>query len=97
MSKKTPPPYEPARYDIGIVNAICALQAGTADAEQQKEAFNWIVYEVSRYGDEPYRDNDRDTNYSCGRQFVGRQIIKMTSNEVRKAMRRSQDEPTEQP
>lgn len=95
--KPTPPPYLPAEWDIRVVNAISALQSGVADSEQQMLAYQWIVYEASRYGDEGYHDNDRDTAYALGRQFVGRQMVKMTSEYVRRAMRRSSDEPREQP
>lgn len=73
--------YKPGEYGLADAHALRALQAGTADAAQQKRALAWIMNEASKYLDEPYRpggqDGDRDTVFALGRAFVGRQIAKL--------------------
>jgi hypothetical protein len=77
-----PVPHVPADWDEDVAYAIRALHAGTANDGQQKLAWAWLMY-VSGVDDWPYRPNDVEgTNIMLGRQYVGRSMIKMLSEEV---------------
>lgn len=81
MTKKLPPgaAYAPADYDIADVKAIKQLMVGQADEEQQKRALNWIVNVACATYDQPFRPGkDGQTEFACGRQFAGQQIVKLT-------------------
>lgn len=71
-----PAPYDPDGADTA---AIKALAAGTADQWQQQRALNWIINSVCGTYDQPFRpgaEGQRDTDFACGKQFVGQQIVK---------------------
>ena len=72
---KPPKADEPAAFDESIVAAMQAISTGTATAWQQKKALEWIINNASMAHVLPYRENDRDTSFACGRSFVGQQII----------------------
>lgn len=73
----------PAEYIEADVVALKALQAGTADADQQKRVLDWIINKACATYDFPYRPvSDRDTNLALGRMFVGQQIVKLLNMNV---------------
>ena len=83
----------PAPYDLADATAVQALQRGTADAEQQRRALDWIIRQACATYDFPYRPgpDDRDTNIALGRMWAGQQIVKLCNADIGK-MRR--DSPT---
>ncbi len=77
-------PWKPFPYELADVSAIQACVAGTASAEQQKRALQWIVGCAGTY-DMSYRPGqagDRDTAFAEGKRFVGLQVVKMTKLNV---------------
>jgi hypothetical protein len=72
-------PWKPPPYEDADAGALQALARGTATAEQQKRALDWIVTKAAGSYDWPYRPglDDRDTNVALGRMFVGQQIVKL--------------------
>lgn len=72
-------PYIPVDYSEKEVAFIQALYRGDATPDQQINALKWIINVVSGAYDLPYYENDRDTAFACGRQFVGKQLIKMVN------------------
>lgn len=62
--------------------AIQALAAGSATADQQVRALNWIVYFAAATYDMSFRPDglggDRATAFAEGRRFVGLEIVKLT-------------------
>jgi hypothetical protein len=71
-------PYTPVTYEAKHVRLIQALANGDATPEMQRDALRWIIEDVSAAYDMPYYDGDRDTAFACGRQYVGKQLVKMT-------------------
>ena len=68
----------PAPWELADVSAIQALQAGTADAGQQRRALDWIIMQASATYERAYRpESARDTDFMLGRQSVGQQIVKL--------------------
>jgi hypothetical protein len=71
-----PTPYEPA--DVG---ALKALANGTANAEQQQRALNFIITKICGTYDETYfpggEEGRRDSDYAAGMRKVGLTIVKM--------------------
>lgn len=68
----------PVPYELADATAIQALNAGTADAHQQKRALAWIINQAAATYEMPYRpESARDTDFMLGRVFVGQQIVKM--------------------
>lgn len=82
MSKppKAPLPWQPVPYDDAITAAIRALNTGTATPEMQQRALKWIIETAAGTYDQPFRpggqDGARETDFACGRMFVGQQIVK---------------------
>jgi hypothetical protein len=70
-------PYHPAPYDKYDVRAVQALASGVANEEQQKRALKYIIEILSAAYDLPYYPDDRDTAFACGRQYVGKQLVKL--------------------
>jgi len=77
MAGKLIKPYMPAPYKAEDIRAIQALVRGDATEHQQQHAFKYIVEVVSGAYDMPYYDSDRDTAFACGRQYVGKQLVKL--------------------
>lgn len=78
MSRKVvpPPAFAQPACDDADHYALKALQAGVATADQQRRALKWIVEEAARTYDQPFRPGAPDeTNFACGRMFVGQQIV----------------------
>ena len=74
-----PKPFEPAKYDQSVVNAVQALLNGQANEGQQKTAMKWIIEEVSRYYDLSFHpESPRLTDFAEGKRYVGAQIVKMS-------------------
>ena len=72
-----PPAYTPAVWELPDASAIQACIAGTANAEQQKRAIDWVVYRAACTDDVEYRPEERDHVFASGRRFVGLQVRKM--------------------
>ena len=66
------------------VVALLAVSEGIANEEQQKRAFQAIVYKISCVKDQPYRPDahggDRDTAFACGKKYVGLEIVKLVTH-----------------
>lgn len=88
-TKKPTPPYLRCDWDVPVVSAVQALQAGTATPEQQKSALNWLIHHAAAtYGQSYQEAGDRETVFAEGRRFVGLQIVKLlhlSTNALRKA------------
>lgn len=80
MAKKTiaDTPAVPAAYTKADVAAIQALLVGTATADQQRRALDWIIKQAACTYEFPYYPSDRDTAFACGKAFVGQQIVKLS-------------------
>lgn len=80
-AKKTPKKsaaWLPPEWDIADAKAIQQLAAGEAPPEQQRRALKWIIENACGTYDMPYRpESSRDTDFACGRMFVGQQIVKL--------------------
>ena len=74
---QAPPPYLPAEWQPADASALQALAYGTADADQQKRALNWIINQACATYDLEYRTDQRDHAFASGRRAVGLQIIKL--------------------
>ena len=85
MAKPTPTPppaYLPATWELADAVAIQALNAGTANADQQLRALNWIIYRAAATDDVEYRPEERDHVLASGRRFVGLQVRKLMAINV---------------
>ena len=68
----------PSPYTDETVYAMKALTAGTATAEQQKHALDWIIKTLAGTYEMSFRpDSERETDFQEGKRFVGLQIVKM--------------------
>lgn len=66
-----PPPTPPH-----ITMALKAVASGAASVGQQRNAMKWIVEELCRTYDWPYRPtSDRDTCVALGMQLVGKHLV----------------------
>lgn len=65
------------------VHAVRACMGGTADADQQQRAMRWIVNQVCRRLDSPWRPGElgaaRETDFEAGRHWAGVTIADMTT------------------
>lgn len=80
-------PLFPPEYDDRVVHAFKAMARGDARDSQQKLVLDWIINQACKTYDLPYRpgeDGKRDTDFACGKAFVGQQIVKMLNFDVRK-------------
>lgn len=84
--KKIPAEYAPAEFKKADVVALQALMLGTADKDQQKRALNFIINQVCKTYDLPYRPGDTHaTSFALGRAFAGQQIVhllKLPANKI---------------
>lgn len=79
-ARKRPQVWHPADYEVADIRAIQALTAGTATADQQKRALDWIVTKAAATYDNGFVADDphgRVAAFVDGRQFVGQQIVKL--------------------
>ncbi len=83
MRKPRDTAWKPVDYTLADVMAIKALAAGTADADQQKRALDWVIITAAGTYEEPYRSDadggERETTFALGRAFVGRQVVKLVN------------------
>lgn len=73
-------PWMPQPYTVADAYSIKALATGQASEEQQRRAIKWIIEVCAMTYDQPYRpgeDGRRDTDFACGRQAVGKEIVKL--------------------
>lgn len=70
-------PWKPCAWEAEDAYALRALQTGNATAGQQQRALKWIIEAAGTY-DQAYRPaSARDTDFACGMQHVGKQIVKL--------------------
>lgn len=73
-----PEPWKPCDWAPEDAYALRALQAGSATPGQQQRALKWLIENAAGTYDMPYRPNSaRDTDFACGMQHVGKQIVKL--------------------
>lgn len=77
-TKQAAGPHIPPAYEKADIVAIQACVNGTADADQQRRAMDWIIREASGAYQFHFYPTDRETAFALGRGFVGQQIVKMT-------------------
>lgn len=73
-------PWLPASYERADVVAWQALQAGTADAEQQKRCLRWLLEDLTGTYDQtfhPGRDGARNSDFAAGKRSIGLQVVKL--------------------
>lgn len=72
-----PEPWKPHAWEPADAYALRALQDGTASPGQQQRALKWIIECAGTY-DQAYRPaSARDTDFACGMQHVGKQVVKL--------------------
>lgn len=72
-------PWHPPVYDEFITASIRSLFAGKATEHQQKQAIEWILWELCGVRDLSFRpDSVRDTDFAEGKRFVGLQLVKIS-------------------
>lgn len=65
-------------WELVDASALKALHDGTADAQQQRRAMDWILKSACGLPDWPYVVGDPDqTHIHLGRQYVGQLIMKL--------------------
>lgn len=73
-------PHMPAPYDVRDLGAMKALAAGHASDSQQKRVLEWLIQICQTY-ENPYRPGgrsaERASQFACGKQFIGQQIVKL--------------------
>ena len=78
-------PWAPAKYVDADVYALKALERGDPTPEQCVRALNWIIHDLCKTFDQPYRPmSQRDTDFACGKMWVGQQIVKLLKLNMRK-------------
>lgn len=88
-------PWKPCAYEPEDAYALRALQAGTATDHQQRRALKWIIETACATYDQPYRPGSaRDTDFACGMQHVGKQIVKLLNMKLERAAGTSSKPPT---
>lgn len=85
-------------WELADASAIKALQAGTADAIQQRRALDWILKKACALPEWPYVPGDEGgTNIHLGRQFVGHMIMKLLNMNLATAQRREPNADEHEP
>ena len=75
--KKSSPLF-PTPYDKSQVAALQALAHGDANEGQQQQALQFIIEDLCKTYDEPYRpDSDRDTTFALGKRHAGMELVKL--------------------
>ena len=91
MSKKIPGWFR-CDYELADATALQALEAGTANDEQQKRALTWIIHNAAAAYEVAWEpDNERASSFEAGRRYVGIEIIKMLKINTN-ALRRKQND-----
>lgn len=65
----------PPKWDKADAAALQALAVGTASAEQQQRALNWIIYNACGTYDLDYRPDQREHAAVSGKRMVGLHIL----------------------
>lgn len=60
---------------LHVAAAFKALNSGTAEPHQQQEALKWLIREAAGKAHFAYHENERDTVFALGRQFVGELVL----------------------
>lgn len=69
-------PLERPDYMEADLYAVRALQYGSATADQQKRALDFILKDICGTYDTPFRPGDQHlTSLACGKQLVGQTIV----------------------
>ena len=85
-------------WELGDASAIKALQAGTADAIQQRRALDWILKKACALPEWPYVPGDANaTHVHLGRQLAGHMIMKLLQMNMATAQRREQNADEHEP
>jgi hypothetical protein len=72
------PPYFDVDYAAADVSAVQAWAAGTATPDQQKRAYEWVMFHGARVREVTFQpDNAHATAFAEGRRFVGLQIARL--------------------
>ncbi len=71
-------PLIPTPYEKKDVAAIQALLEGNASEAQQKHALSYIINNMCGTYDEPFRPDQRETDYALGKAHIGRDLVKLT-------------------
>lgn len=83
--------WRPPPWELADATALKALNNGTANADQQKRAMDYIMNTLCGINDWAYRpgaaDGERDTTLALGRQFVGHMISKLLRVDLSKVRR----------
>ncbi len=73
-------PWLPADYDAGDHHAVQALAEGRATAEQQRRAWDWMLF-AAGIGDLSFRPGgvtgQRETDFAEGKKWVAEQMLKL--------------------
>lgn len=77
----------PAVFTLGDATALKALEAGVADADQQKRALDWVLRHACDLGGIGFRMGAPDAlAFHEGRRFAGSQIVgllKLDTSKIR--------------
>lgn len=72
-----PPAWLPVEFEAADINALKALQAGTATPEQQKRALDVFINKVcGTYELGWHPQDDHQASFAAGRRFAGMQTVK---------------------
>lgn len=63
--------------------AVQAVAKGVASSNQQKRALEVISVKLALVNDNPYHGQAPETDFACGRKFVGDQIISIIEEPVK--------------
>lgn len=76
-----PAAWAPVPYSAADVEAVKALQNGTANDEQQRRALAWVINKAAQTYEVSFRSDaeggDRETAMAEGRRFVGLSLVKL--------------------
>jgi hypothetical protein len=71
-------PWVPPPYTLADAHAWRAMVGGTASADQQRRAAQWLIERVCGTYEMSFRpEGDRETIFAEGRRFVGLQLVKI--------------------
>lgn len=85
-------------WELADASAIKALQAGTADAAQQRRALDWILKKACALPEWAYVPGDEHgTHVHLGRQFAGHMIMKLLQMNMATAQRREPNADAHEP
>lgn len=65
----------PPKWDKADAAALQALASGTATADQQQRALNWIIYDACGTYNLDYRPDPREHAAVSGKRMIGLSIV----------------------